>query len=93
MSAEKSIAEVYEDRNLLALAFVRMAHDCGYTIYHYVHDEWAVVGVELPGGQVSWHMRPEVVPDWITECDPVDFDGHDRADKNARLHEFTVREF
>lgn len=86
--SQKSIEEVYEDRNALAQAFARMAHEAGYGVGFYIHDEWAVVNVELPQGQVSWHMRPEDVLDWVSQFDPVQFDGHDRDEKNRRLLAF-----
>lgn len=87
MSAEKSISEVYEDRNVLALAFANLAHHSGYAVYHYVHDEWSVLAVELAYGQVSWHMRPEDVPEEFEVFEPVAFDGHTREEKNERLLE------
>lgn len=102
MSAEKSVSEVYEDRNVLAFAFARSICTLGETLYDlgvldecdvydagwYLHDEWAVVFVELPEGQVSWHVRPEDVPEWLMEHDPSAFDGHTREEKNERLLEF-----
>lgn len=89
--SEKDIREVYEDRNALVEAFARLAHEIGYEVCWYRHDEWAVIAVELPNGQTSWHVRPDPsnIPDWIPERDGEHvFDGHGREQKNARLREF-----
>lgn len=103
---EKNVGEVYDDRNLLALAFARSVasnHGIEYVGY-YEHDEWAVIVVELskrgplhkdgdpPKKPVSWHVRPEVIPEWLPERDPEAwYDGHDRDEKNGRLAQFTYR--
>jgi len=89
--SEKSIEEVYEDRNTLVEAFARLAGEMGFEVAWYRHDEWAVITVDLPTGPVSWHVRPdpENIPEWIPERDGEDvFDGHDRETKNERLREF-----
>lgn len=95
MSAEKNISEVYEDRNILAMAFLRSVvelskerRDPSLSTGWYEHDEWAVLFAELPQGQVSWHVRPEDVPEWLTACDQSAFDGHTREEKNQRLLDY-----
>lgn len=90
-SAEKDTAEVYRDRNLLALALARsVAESHGvHNVGTYEHDEWSVVAVRLPSGVATWHMRPETVPDWLPERDAEEwFDGHTRAEKNQRVKAF-----
>lgn len=42
--------------------------------------EWPVVYIELPTGQVSWHMPQH----------PETWDGHDTAEKYRRLREFVA---
>ena len=89
--SEKSIEEVYEDRNALVEAFARLAAETGFEVFWYRHDEWAVIGIELPTGQVSWHVRPDPsnIPGWIPEREGSEaFDGHDRKEKNSRLRKF-----
>ncbi|WP_231184728.1 hypothetical protein [Haladaptatus sp. DYF46] len=89
--SEKSIAEVYEDRNILAEAAARMAHELGFEVCSYVHDEWAVIAIELPTGQVSYHVRPDPtnIPAWIPERSGEHvFDDHTREEKNQRLRQF-----
>lgn len=41
--------------------------------------EWPVVYIELPTGQVSWHMPQH----------PVPWDGHDTEEKYRRIREYT----
>lgn len=91
-SAEKSIEEVYRDRNLLAFALCRAVADAygNSRVGAYVHGEWAVVAVDLPeDGLASWHVRPETVPDWIPERSAEEwFDGHTREVKNQRVERY-----
>lgn len=89
--SEKDIEEVYTDRNVLVEAFARAVAELGFEVYWYHHDEWAVIGADLPTGPVSWHVRPDAenIPRWIPERDAEHvFDGHDREEKNDRLREF-----
>ncbi len=60
--SEKSIDDVYHDRNLLAIGFatiVAMTWGTGYAGYYY-HDGWPVIWVETPAGQKSWHVMPDL---------------------------------
>jgi hypothetical protein len=94
-SADKSIEEVYRDRNLLAFALCRAVADAHgkHNVGWYEHNEWAVVTVRLPTGTVSWHVRPETVPQWIPERDPGEwYDGHDRDEKNQRVEQYAKRQ-
>lgn len=47
-------------------------------------EEWAVVWVDLPTGQVGWHIPREMVPDWLGKKDP-EYDGYTTDEKNERL--------
>lgn len=95
--------DAYEDRNLLALAFLRQIHSVSTvhlqasSEYQYGYyndtgtgDDWRVVWADIPGvGQVSWHVEKELVEglDWLPETDNA-WDGHDREEKNERLKSF-----
>lgn len=104
---DKTLTQVYEDRNRLAVAFSTLAKDAGHmadavpvpgptTAYSggwhpptdeddADADEWAVTWATLPTGQVSWHV-PRALVD-VVDADQValDYDGHDRTEKNDRL--------
>ncbi|MGQ3411054.1 hypothetical protein ACT4ML_02165 [Natrinema sp. LN54] len=89
---EKSIDEVYHDRNLLAIAFARAIHltwgreNAGW----YWHGEWPVVWVDTPTGQKSWHVTPDLEDvlerSSLQQCKPTGgYDGHSRTLTNYRL--------
>lgn len=71
----------YPDRYPLVLTALQQAAvlglRCGIAIDPKEPD-WPVVYIDLPTGQVSWHM-PRYEPEW---------DGHTTAEKYARIHEF-----
>ena len=89
---EKAIDAVYCDRNLLACAVAKLV---GYPMAGWTpapdedSDEWAVVWAETPHGQVSWHVPRDLAEQLVTRNDDYDYDGHDRAVKNARLSGWT----
>jgi len=85
-SAEKSIDEVYYDRNLLAAAFVDFYVGVSGASGGWWPDgeEWAVVWCDLPTGQVGWHLPQEMVPSLLEERDPL-YDGYTTTEKNERL--------
>lgn len=99
-SEPKSKADVYRDRNLLAVAFVAMwdhlrteigAHHLAFGWWPDTDDvnseEWAVVWCDLPEGQVGWHVPRDLVPPWFPKRDP-DYDGYTTEEKNRRLREY-----
>lgn len=45
-----------------------------------VEPDWPVVYIELPDGQVSWHMPAH----------PVEFDGHSTEEKYRRITAYTT---
>ena len=109
MSEEKTVGEVYDDRNAAVLALARLTlhyrrdvFGKGSPVGSWLAwwrpddgddadaDEWAVVYVQLPPGQVSWHVPRELVEDSrIPRADDApEWDGHDRREKNRRLRAF-----
>jgi len=91
-SEPKDKRDVYRDRNLLALAFIAAyAEVRALPQYGWWPDtddvngeKWAVVWVNLPTGQVGWHIRREDVPDGMPMRDP-EYDGYTTDEKNDRL--------
>lgn len=75
----KSIGEVYQERNLLALAFV-LSQPEGWIR----EDGWPIIGASTPEGQVSWHVPPRLVSEMDLPSGP-EYDGHDLRDKLERL--------
>lgn len=105
MSAEKTISEVYDDRNVLALGFCDVVRridehvgDASFRSGWHTPtddddadaDEWAILWAQTPQGQVSWH-----VPRYLAEASRLGYtrlvwDGHTRQQKNARLRRLAV---
>lgn len=73
----------YHVRYGLVLMAMGMAADLGMPVgIRFDPDEgpeWPVVYIELPTGQVSWHMPQH----------PVPWDGHDTEEKYRRIREYT----
>ena len=91
---EKEIDAVYDDRNLLACALVESVGEDvmgGWTPAPDTDsDEWAIVWLELPVGQVSWHVPQALAERLVTRNDDYDWDGHTREEKNERLAEWAT---
>lgn len=100
---DKTIQQVYEDRNALALALAEAArylslerpesHQFGVSWTpddgdDADADEWAILYVKLPRGQVSWHVPRKLVEASNLPRRNTEWDGHDRDEKNARLRAF-----
>jgi len=84
----KTTDDVYRDRNLLACA---LAAEIGWPMAGWTPapdgdgDEWAVVWVETPMGQVSWHVPRDLAESLVRRNDDYEYDGHSREIKNDRL--------
>lgn len=81
----------YDYRNTLIMQAVVIAHAQGFKAGYKVHtpitdiiekgwdESWGVVAyIELPTGQVSWHL----------ESPDVEYDGHNYTDKLNRISDF-----
>ena len=71
----------YDARYTLVFEAVNAAIACGYKAGVRIdpaEPEWPVVYIELPTGQVSWHMPQH----------PVEFDGHTTEQKYQRCNQF-----
>lgn len=100
-SEPKTKADVYHERNLLVLAFLAAwAERCHFNLTtaemgwwpdedDVNGEEWAVVWVNLPYGQVGWHVPKEMVPDWL-ECRDPDYDGYTTEEKNGRVERYVT---
>lgn len=73
--------EDYSLRYYLVFMALAVACDIGYPVGVRIDPDsplWPVVYIELPTGQVSWHMPQH----------PVSWDGHDTAEKYRRCRAF-----
>lgn len=85
MSNEKEINDVYEDRNLLAIALAQETEcESGWKPDQESPDEWAIVWIETSHGQVSWHVPRNSIPNNLSQ-ETVTYDGYDRDEKNERM--------
>jgi hypothetical protein len=84
----KGLDDVYRERNLLACALVESVSDVmgGWTpATDAKNDEWAIVWIETPMGQMSWHVPREMANNLVHRNDNYEYDGHSTATKNDRL--------
>jgi len=89
---EKEIGEVYEDRNLLACALANATGaPAGWKPDSESPDEWAIVWIETPNGQVSWHVPRDMAENLAPPKQDSEYDGYDREVKNDRLAAWTER--
>lgn len=78
-------AKRYDIRNRAVLIAAGLASMCGYPCgvrLDATEPDWPVVYIELPNGQVSWHL-PQHDREW---------DGHSTEEKYRRCREFAERE-
>ena len=84
---ESTPCEAYLDRNLAVQALAKMGEKCGYKVGIKDDPEWPILYINLPTGQVSWHIpKSEMVC-----CFPPysgKWDGHDVDEKRKRLTRF-----
>lgn len=90
-----TIEELYEHRNLLFINFVLAVKD-KYEVLWRSDDYtpgWFIVYVELPTGQISYHLPDnyhEYIKDFPEASDSY-WDGHTSEDVQRRLHENTIK--
>lgn len=92
MTEYSGLEEVYEDRNLLACALATATHaPSGWKPDPESPDEWAIVWIETPVGQVSWHVPLSMAIDLAPPSRGSEYDGYGRDEKNARLRRWARR--
>ena len=100
----KNMEEVYEDRNVAVLGFLRQLKtlkelsqagsvtldwdlQVGWRENSKTDEDWVAVCARLPEGQVSWTLKREDVPNWMTEVD-MEYDSHSVEEKLDRVRNF-----
>lgn len=85
-----TIDDAYHDRNQAVMAMAKLAMQQGYTVglrNDPAQPDWPVLMIDLPSGQVGWHLpKEEVIGEW-PEYDK-EWDGHLLADKRERIDRF-----
>ena len=85
-----TLDDAYFDRNQAVMALGRMAQRLGYKVglkEDPNEPDWPVLMIDLPTGQVGWHLpKDDVVGDW-PEYDG-EWDGHTLDEKRKRLDAF-----
>ena len=85
---ESTSDEAYLDRNLCVQALAKMAQKLGFNTGIKEDPEWPVLYIDLPTGQVSWHIREKELLIDLPEYNGK-WDGHDLQEKRRRLIDFT----
>ena len=81
-----SLSEAYYDRNQAVLALARLAQRLGYQVGVKPDAEWPILFIDVPAGQVSWHIpAAELVGEWPEY--PGEWDGHALNEKRRRMAE------
>lgn len=102
MSDDDRLSDVYADRNVASVGFaeaIRLLNAEGYESYRSGWhppaedddadaDEWAIVWVQLPTGQATWHVPRRLVESSHLPYTRLVWDGHDRTEKNERVRRF-----
>jgi hypothetical protein len=80
--------EAYVDRNLAVQVMAVLAKQLGYqTGVRNREDEWPILYVGLPTGQVSWHIPKSEVAAFFPDY-PCEWDGHNLKEKRERMRRF-----
>lgn len=91
---DRSLELVYADRNLLVMAFAKLAQANGWPVWVALDavdadPAWPVLFIETPEGQVSYHMPADQVMGFWPGPEPGQaWDYHTTADKQKRLRAF-----
>jgi len=82
-----TLDDAYFDRSQAVQGFARLAQNMDFRVGIKPDDEWPILYIDLPTGQVSWHIKAEeLVGDWPEY--PDEWDGHDLDEKRARIARF-----
>ncbi len=85
-----TLNDAYFDRNQAVMAMARMALQLGYRVglkQDPEEPDWPVLMIDLPTGQVGYHLpKEEVVGNWPEYED--EWDGHSLIEKRERIDAF-----
>lgn len=81
----------YYDRNQLVIAFMLLCNKLGYNVGIKEYDsEWPIIFIDLPTGQISYHVPKEFVDEFSIEIPEYNYewDGHTLEEKRLNLYTF-----
>ena len=82
-----TLDDAYFDRSQAAMALARLASARGFVIGVKPAPDWPILFIDLPTGQVSWHIPAgELVGNWPEYAG--EWDGHGLAAKRQRIADF-----
>lgn len=84
----EELNKVYSDRNLVVLAFAKLADLIGWDVRYgrdHMEPDWPVLYIQTPYGQVSWHLPIPACR--LSLCHDGKWDGHSNDVKHKRLVE------
>ena len=91
MRFESSSDEAYLDRNLCVQVMARMAQKLGYNVGIRENGDWPILYIDLPTGQVSWHISKTDIAGIFPEYQK-EWDNHDVETKRKRLMKYIKNE-
>jgi hypothetical protein len=86
--------ELYDHRHVLFLTLCLLHHEKAAWKWDYDGTEWFCLYLELPNGQISYHLPASLVgfvEGVIPEKPDYEFDGHKSSDVVNRLGIFALR--
>ena len=84
---ESTPDDAYYDRNLCVQAMLKMAQKLGFITGLKEDPEWPILYIDLPTGQVSWHIpKQEILTDFPEYNEK--WDGHNLQEKRRRLIDY-----
>ena len=84
---ESTPDEAYLDRNLCVQAMVKMAMKLGYGAGIKEDSKWPILYIDLPTGQVSWHIPKNEIVCHFPKYQGK-WDGHSVEEKRKRIIKF-----
>ena len=84
---ESTPDEAHYDRNLCVQAMLKMAQKLGFNTGLKEDPEWPILYIDLPTGQVSWHIPKQEILTDVPEYNGK-WDGHNLQEKRRRVIDY-----
>jgi len=83
-----TLQEAYLDRNQAVQLVAILAKLVGYPVGMKRDDAWPIIYIQLPTGQVSWHLPLSQVRVAKIADDEFSWDGHSLDEKRQRIEQY-----